>query len=108
MRTRKITRTMRTRKVKALVFNPETHETSEQEFTIPSSLSEKMDILRKCQKMYNDENKQIVDVLSTFTKVEKYTMDEDVYIANAELIYSDIEEDSDEYEEEYTEEYTEE
>lgn len=86
MRKPMVTRTIITTQVTALCVNPQTAETFEQEFTLPSKIADKDKALKITSKLYNTEDCTIVAIREFKEVSELYGMDEADFIAGAKIL----------------------
>lgn len=86
MRKPMVTRTIYSTKVIALCVNPQTAETSEQEFTLIGKIADKDKVLKRLSKQYNTEDCTIVAIHELKEVNVLYGMDEADFIMGAKIL----------------------
>ena len=81
-----VTRTIISTQVTALCVNPQTAETSEQEFTLTGKIADKDKVLKRLSKQYNTEDCTIVTIRELKEINELYGMDEADFIKGAKIL----------------------
>ena len=86
MRKPMVTRTIISTQVTALCVNPQTAETSEQEFTLTGKIADKDKALKISSKLYNTDDCTLVAIRSLKEVNELYGMDEADFIKGAKIL----------------------
>ena len=86
MRKPMVTRTIISTQVTTLCVNPQTAETSEQEFTLTGKIADKDKLLKIVSKLYNTDDCTIVAIRELKEVNELYGMDEADFIKGAKIL----------------------
>lgn len=81
----RITRSICTTNLTLMCVDTESAEIFNQDVKIPGKVSEK-EALKQAKKQYENEKTKVVDIVTMTTDAKLYAMDEDVFIANAEVV----------------------
>lgn len=75
-----VTRTITSTRVKALVVDITTSQTSEKDFVLPRTYKDNVSILKTAEKMFNTETVKIVHIISTEIETCLYAMSENEFV----------------------------
>lgn len=75
-----VTRTITTTRVKALVVDITTSQTSEKDFVLPRTYKDDISVLKTAEKMFNTEAQKIVHIISAQVETCLYGMSENEFV----------------------------